>query len=310
MHLPDGIISDPAVLATGGALAAGGLALAWRRCRGTLSDRLVPFAGVMTAFLFALQMVNFPIGSGVSGHLVGGTLAAVALGPWLGALVVALVVIPQCLFFNDGGLLSLGINITAMALVGALSGGALAATLGRFLPHSAAWFLAAWASTVLAALTVGAAVVAGSDIAGGPFLKTLVGVHLLIGVGEGLITVMVLGALRRLRPDLLGGAAGRWGRRETALGLGLATLVVVALSPLASAAPDGLEASLERVGALTSAVERPNLPSPMNDYLLANVPSEVLAGVLAGLIGLFLCLALAHAALRPALPRSDDSPAP
>jgi cobalt/nickel transport system permease protein len=300
MHLPDGIVTSPAVLAGGAAVAAAGLTIAYHRCRRELEERTVAVAGVMAAFLFAAQMVNFPIGFGVSGHLLGGALAAIVLGPWLGALVVALVLIPQCLLFADGGLLSLGLNITAMALVGTFAGGALASALGRVLPRPVAWFLAGWGSVVLASMTIGLAVVLGSDVAGGLFLKTLIGVHLLIGVGEGLITAGVLSALARLRPDLVGEAsARRWGWGETLAGLAAAVLVVVALSPLASAAPDGLEASLDHAAPVATAHEESPIPSPTNGYTLAGVSDATLGGILAGLIGVFLTLGVAHAALGP-----------
>jgi cobalt/nickel transport system permease protein len=272
--------------------------------RRVLEDRTVAFAGVMTAFLFAVQMVNFPIGFGVSGHLVGGALAAILLGPWLGALVVALVVIPQCLLFNDGGLLSLGVNLTSMSLVGAFAGGALATALGRVLPRSLAWFLAAWGSVVLASMTVGLAVVLGSDIAGPLFLRTLVGVHLITGLGEGAITLAVLSALVRVRPELLGEqATAHWSLRETLAGLAIACAVVIALSPLASSAPDGLEASLATADYLQNARAEAYVPSPTNDYALSWVSHGALAGILAGLIGVLLCLASACAALRPAARR-------
>ncbi|MBN1475771.1 PDGLE domain-containing protein [Candidatus Sumerlaeota bacterium] len=305
MHLPDGIVTEPAVLMGSGAVAVAGVTIAYLKCRQSLRERTVAIAGVTTAFIFALQMVNFPIGFGVSGHLMGGALAAILLGPWLGCLVVALVVVPQCLLFNDGGLLSLGINVTSMALVGAFVGGALSAALGKVLPRAAAWFLAAWGSLVVASIVTGLAVMAGSEIGGGAFVKALIGFHLVIGVGEGLITVAVLGALAQLRPDLLTPAVQNgWRWQETLAGLALAVVVVAALSPFASGAPDGLEASLEHGVDQPLAEAAPNLPSPANDYLLLeSFTDETLAGILAGLLGVLVCLVIAHAALRPAVPR-------
>jgi cobalt/nickel transport system permease protein len=305
MHLPDGIVTDPAVLAGSGVVAVAGVAFAYLKCRQSLRERTVAIAGVTAAFIFALQMVNFPIGFGVSGHLMGGALAAILLGPWLGSLVVALVVVPQCLLFNDGGLLSLGINVTSMALVGAFVGGALSAALGRVLPRAAAWFLAAWASLVIASIVTGLVVMGGSDIGGIAFVRALIVFHLVIGVGEGLITVGVLSALAQVRPDLLTPAVeSGWRWRETLAGLALAVVVVAALSPFASGAPDGLEASLEQGSELSLVEASPNLPSPANDYLLLeSLTDETLAGILAGLLGVLVCLVIAHAALRPAVPR-------
>lgn len=298
MHLPDGVITDPGVLTLGGGAAAIAIAVAHVECRRTLNERSIARAGVMAAFIFALQMVNFPVGFGASGHLLGGALAGIALGPWLGMICLAVVVIAQCLFFSDGGLLSLGVNVSAMALVATLSGGALASLLRRALPAPAAHFLAGWASVMLASVTMALAVTLGNPDAGLPFVRMMLGVHALIGLGEGLITAAVLSALARFQPD----AAPRWRWRETVAGVALASGVVMGLSPFASSAPDGLEASLERATPVEPA-QGANLPSPLNDYAVRGLANQMVAGVVAGLAGVALCVGLAHAALWPATRR-------
>lgn len=299
MHLPDGIVTQPAALIGAAAAAAVGVGVAHLRSRKALEGRMVPRAGVMAAFIFAAQMVNFPIGFGVSGHLLGGALAAVILGPWVGMLVMAVVVIAQCLFFNDGGLASLGINVLVMAVIGTLSAAGLHALLRRSVPQVVAWFLAAWGSVVIASLVMAGVIIGSTDISGGVFFKALIGVHLLIGVGEGLITVAVLSAVARHEPTLVAEQSINWTRLHTAAGVAGAVLVVVFLSPFASSSPDGLEASLERGDALGRAAETANLPMPTNDYALAGVSNETLGGILAGLMGTLICLGVAWAIMRP-----------
>jgi cobalt/nickel transport system permease protein len=214
MHLPDGFIDGPTSLAAG-AVAVAGLTVCARRSAARLDDKQVPLAGVVSAFVFAAQMVNFPVVSGTSGHLVGGVLAAVLVGPWLGALCVSVVVVVQALLFADGGLSALGLNVVNIALVTALGGYAAFWALRRPLRRAAtglalAGGCAAGFSVVLAALTftveysIGGAGDASLAAVGG----AMIGVHLLIGVGEGVITALTVRAVLATRPDLVHGARG------------------------------------------------------------------------------------------------------
>ena len=212
MHIPDGFINIPAS-ASFGAAAAGGLWYSLRRAAGYLDDRRIPLAGLAAAFVFAAQMINFPVAAGTSGHLIGGVLAAVLVGPWLGATVLAVVLVVQAIVFADGGLSALGLNIFNMAIVGALGGYLIYALLRRVLPKtrsalSAAAGVAAGISVVLAALGFSAQYAIGG--AGGVSITTvttaMVGVHILIGIGEGLITALIVGAVLSSRPDLVHGA--------------------------------------------------------------------------------------------------------
>jgi cobalt/nickel transport system permease protein len=164
VHIPDGFINASTSLGAG-AVAAGGLGVSLRRTAQTLQDRQAPLAGLVAAYIFAVQMLNFPVAAGTSGHLLGGVLAAVLVGPWAGAICVAVVLLVQSML-ADGGLTALGLNITNMALVGGVGG----APVG----------------TVLAAM---------------------VGVHTLIGIGEGIITALTVGVVLGVRPDLVYGAA-------------------------------------------------------------------------------------------------------
>jgi len=207
MHIPDGFLNTGVSIAAWAA-SAGGLGYALRRVGKTLGERQVPLMGVTAAFIFAAQMLNFAVIGGTSGHLLGGALAAILLGPWAGSLVLTSVLTVQALLFQDGGLLALGANVFNMAIVGVVVGWA-AYTLPRRLLGSRAWavfvsgFLAGWLSVVLAALSAAAELALSGTLAWQVVVPTMGGVHALIGIGEGLITVAVLAFLRVTRPDLL-----------------------------------------------------------------------------------------------------------
>ena len=212
MHIANGIIEGP-VAAGFAAVALVGLAICLARGREDLDDRLAPMAGLVAAFIFAVQMLNFPIfTAAVSGHLLGGTLAAILVGPWVGALCVSVVLIVQALVFADGGVTAIGLNITNMAFIGTAAGYLLVAGLLRVLPRTRAGlaitaFLAAMVSVVVASMgfvvqyAIGGAVDVGSSITA--IAATMGGVHLLIGIGEGLITAMTVLAVANVRPDLV-----------------------------------------------------------------------------------------------------------
>ncbi len=214
MHIPDGFFDGP-TSAAAGVVALGTVAVAVRRCRDQLEDRLVPLAAVTAAFVFAAQMLNFPVANGTSGHLLGGVLAAVLIGPWAGALCISIVLAVQALLFADGGLSALGLNIVNMALVGCIGGYLVFRAIRAVLPDTlvgvnAAAGLAAFASVPLAAgafvaeFAVGGA--ASLDL--GSVGAAMIGTHALIGIGEGLITMAAVGAVLATRPDLVHGADG------------------------------------------------------------------------------------------------------
>lgn len=212
MHIPDGFINLP-TSAGFGAAAAGGVWYSIRQAARLLDDRRVPLAGLVAAFVFAAQMVNFPVVSGTSGHLLGGVLAAVLVGPWLGALVITVVLVVQGVFFADGGLTALGLNVFNMAIVGALGGYLLYRGLLALLPKTraataAAAGVAGGLSVVLASLAfVFEYAIGGEGGAGvGTVAAAMGGVHALIGIGEGLVTAMVVGAVLGTRPDLVASA--------------------------------------------------------------------------------------------------------
>ena len=212
--MSDGIVSAPTSLLFG-VIAAAGLAVCVRRARDELDERTVPLAGLVAAFIFAVQMVNFPILPGVSGHLLGGALAAILVGPYTGALCIAIVLVVQSLLFADGGVTALGTNITNMALIGVTGGYAAAVLLYSLARRRTAEvsvptlgsiaFLSAVVGTVCAAMgfvveyAVGGQAQASMTAVAG----YMSGTHLLIGIGEGIITALTVMAVVRSRPDLV-----------------------------------------------------------------------------------------------------------
>ncbi|MXZ46516.1 MAG: energy-coupling factor ABC transporter permease [Chloroflexi bacterium] len=207
LHIPDGFVSAP-VAAGGWVLAAAVIALAARRADRNLDERAAPLMGVMAAFIFAGQMVNFPVAGGTSGHLVGGALAAILLGPWAAIIVMTAVVALQALLFQDGGLAALGVNTLNMAVLSVLVGWGVYRVLqplGGLHPAlaAAAAFAAAWLSVEVAAIATTLQLAASATSPLAVALPAMVGVHALIGIGEGLITLGALGLVRAARPDLL-----------------------------------------------------------------------------------------------------------
>jgi cobalt/nickel transport system permease protein len=211
LHIANGIVNAP-VSAAFAALAAVLLVVSVLRGRRDLDDRLAPMAGLVAAFIFAAQMLNFPVLPGVSGHLVGGVLAAVLVGPWVGALCVSIVLIVQALVFADGGVSALGLNITNMALIATAAGYLLAAALLRVLPRTPAGLgVAAFAASVVSVVLASLGFVVQYWLGGevtlqmslGEAAGVMAGVHTLIGIGEGLITAVTVVAVAKVRPDLV-----------------------------------------------------------------------------------------------------------
>jgi len=212
MHIPDGFIDAPVSIAAG-AVAIGLTAVAVRKAANELDERRAPLAGLVAAFVFAVQMLNFPIAGGTSGHLLGGVLAAVLVGPWTGAICIALVLLIQGLVFADGGLSALGLNVLNMAFVGGVGGYAVFRGIRAVLPATRPMVVVA--SGVAAGISVVMASVAffleyylggTTDVSLRTVFAAMVGVHTLIGIGEGIITALTVGAVMAVRPDLVYGA--------------------------------------------------------------------------------------------------------
>jgi cobalt/nickel transport system permease protein len=212
VHVPDGFLDAPTSVATGVvAVAAVGVAL--RKARTELDDRTAPMAGLVAAFVFAAQMINFPVGAGTSGHLLGGALAAVLVGPWTAVLCISVVLIVQALFMADGGITALGTNITLMAVVGVAVGWLVFVALRAVLPKRLGSVPPAAAIGALLSVPAAAAVftllfaIGGqAPVETGKVLTAMVGWHVVIGIGEAVVTALVVGAVVAARPDLVYGA--------------------------------------------------------------------------------------------------------
>jgi cobalt/nickel transport system permease protein len=303
MHIPDGFING--VTSAGAAVvAAGGLGASLRAGARTLRDKQIPMAGLTAAFIFALQMLNFPVAAGTSGHLLGGALAAILLGPSLGVTAVAVVVIVQALLFADGGVSAVGLNVLNMALVTVVVAWPVFRALVKVLPKKVpmalvATMVAAWASVVASSIgfTIQYAIGGNGGVDVGTVFGAMVGVHALIGIGEGLISAAVVGAVLAVRPDLIAGITGHEMRADgahspsrraltgfVAAGLAAAFALVAFVAPIASADPDGLEKVAEDTGFIETAEEHP-IGGPLADYAASGVENERLGTVLAGVVG-------------------------
>jgi cobalt/nickel transport system permease protein len=205
LHISNGIIDGP-VSGIFAAIAVAAVTFCVLRARQDLDDRLAPMAGLVAAFIFAVQMLNFPVLPGVSGHLLGGALAAMLVGPWVGALCVTVVLVVQSLVFADGGVSALGLNVTNMALLGtAVAALVVAALLKARVPLYATAVIASVISVGVAAqgFVLQYALGGGDTLSVGAVSAAMAGPHLLIGLGEGLITAVTVTAVAKARPDLV-----------------------------------------------------------------------------------------------------------
>jgi cobalt/nickel transport system permease protein len=212
MHVPDGFFDVPTSVATG-VVAAAGVSVALRRARHELDDRTAPMAGLVATFVFAGQMMNFPVGAGTSGHLLGGALAAVLAGPWTAVLAITVVLSVQALLMADGGITALGTNVALMALVGVAVGWLVFKAVRSVLPKRLSLVAPAAAVGALVSVPAAAAVftflfsVGGTaPIDTGTVLAAMLGWHTIIGIGEAVITGLVVAGVVAVRPDLCYGA--------------------------------------------------------------------------------------------------------
>lgn len=201
MHIPDGFL-DVKTWVTTYAFSAGALSYSVKKSREVLNDRLIPKLGIIAAFIFAAQMVNFPIAGGTSGHLLGAALATILLGPFNGCLIISTVLIIQCIAFQDGGLTALGGNIFNMAVVGVITAYLIYSLLSKILPSSIGRnitvFLASWGSVVMAAFAATVELATSNTVPFSIAFPAMVGIHMLIGIGEGLITVVVVNFVEKV----------------------------------------------------------------------------------------------------------------
>lgn len=287
LHIPDGFLSITVSIICW-VISVMILSLAISRSNRSLGDRQVPLMGVMAAFIFAAQMINFPVAGGTSGHLLGGTLAAITLGPWAGMLVMTAVIAVQALLFQDGGLLAMGANILNMGLVTVAIGYGLYRAVSSSRNRTRTFVvagIAAWLSVMAGALFTSLQLWLSGTAQLQIVIPAMLTVHALIGVGEALITVAALTFIFQTRPDLLGeNSVSAKGSRGWVVAGVLVSLAVVLLSPLASADPDGLERVAGDLGFLGNGASAPYQLIP--DYTLPFLGQTPISTLLAGVIGL------------------------
>ncbi len=263
--------------------------LAISKTNKSLGERQIPLMGVMAAFIFAAQMINFPVAGGTSGHLLGGALAAIVLGPWAGMLVMTSVIAVQALLFQDGGLLVMGANILNMGLATAAVGYGLYRSVASS-PKGvklAVTGVAAWLSVMTGALLTTLQLWLSGTSQLTVVFPAMMGVHALIGLGEALITVFALGFILQTRPDLLGeGSESVKAGKGWVWAGGLIALFVVLLSPLASADPDGLERVAIDVGFIHNGQSAPFSIIP--DYTIPFLGETSFSTIAAGVVGVVI----------------------
>ena len=297
LHIPDGFLSVPVAL-VGWFLAILFIGLALRQTRRQFDERQIPLMGVMAAFIFAAQAINFPVLGGTSGHLLGGALAAIVLGPWSAVLVMAAVIGLQGLLFQDGGLLVMGWNIINMGVLTVFSGVAAYQVARRWLTNNRTSLIVggaagAWLSVMAAAVATSVELAASGTSPLNIVLPAMLLVHAFIGIGEAIITVGALLLIYSTRPDLLRQGAAAAGQKTSVwVGAGLVIALAVALfSFTASGDPDGLERVAEDQGFLGSALDP--LYTLLPDYTVPFVGDERVSGVAAVVAGTLVVFGLA-----------------
>ena len=299
MHIPDGFLDAKVIIATT-ALTVIGLGAAWRQTKKQLPQRQIPLLGLAAAFVFAAQMLNFPVAGGTSGHLLGAVLISVLLGPSAAIIVMTAVLVVQCFLFADGGVLSLGANGFNMAVMGTLVGNAIYRFVLRILGGErgriAAVAIASWGSVMSAALCCAGELAWSGTVKWQTVFPAMAGIHALIGVGEAVIACLVIAAIKKTRPELLavnsrplpGGTVAT----VIVYGLVIALGLVLFVSPFASAWPDGLETVAAKFGFDRQALAQPLVPGLIPDYKFPGIDSAMVATIAAGIAGVAVVLLL------------------
>ena len=326
MHAPDGFLNPGTALITA-VISVVVVGFALRQSSGQLKEKAIPLAGITAAFVFAAQMFNFPVAAGTTGHLIGGALAAILLGPSVGAIVVTIVVVVQALAFADGGLTALGYNVLNMAIIPAYGGYALFRLFRGMLPSTTGGVvgsvgIAAWASVVMSAIGFSIQWLFGATapVAFDDVFFAMVGVHALIGIGEGVISALASGAVLASRPDLVYGASDleRAQLADTVVtsrtfvigGLLVALVFAAVVSQFAVDNPDGLERVAEDTGFITSAADHALADSLFADYATDGIVNESMSLAVAGVVGTVVTLAVAAGIFLAVRERRNRDPAP
>lgn len=309
MHIPDGFIDVKTAAVTAG-LSAAGVGLALSQVKRQLPPRKVPMLGLSAAFLFAAQMVNFPVAAGTSGHLIGGALVTALLGPAAAIVVVTAVLIVQCFLFADGGVVALGANVFNMAILGAGGSALVLAAVKRLLPGERGLItgvaFAGWCSVLFAALGCAGQLAWSGTVSWKAAFPAMTLTHIIIGIGEGVITALVFLFVQRTRPDIA--TASESGQRRDLLFVGALITVgmILFVAPFACPWPDGLESVAARLGFEHKAAEP--VPAPMPDYAVPGIHWAIGTTAVAGLTGAVVVFGLAWLLARMLVRRGDAAP--
>jgi cobalt/nickel transport system permease protein len=313
MHIPDGFLDAKTAISTG-LFSLTGLGAALRITGKKTESKRIPLFGIAAAFVFVAQMINFPVASGTSGHLLGATLVAVLLGPSAAIIVMSSVLIIQSLLFADGGILSLGANIFNMAIVAPLLGNAIYKIVrsvfrderGRLIAAS----VAAWCTIVIVAVVCAMELAWSGTTPLRLVVPAMAGIHMVIGLGEAAITMLVLSAIAKTRPDLLNGnkvvALQSGDKRLPFPGILLFLGLLLLMVPLASEFPDGLERVAHTLGFAQKVGADGVSISPFRDYLVPGIHSAFVSTIVAAIVGALVVFVLSIAMARVLVPRAQS----
>jgi len=294
MHIPDGML-DTKTFSTlwGGAAASIGYASYW--VRKNFNEKKIVLMAVLGALIFALQMLNFPVAGGTSGHFVGAALAGILLGSWPGVIVMTAVLLIQALFFGDGGITTLGANIINMAVIGVFIGPFIYHLITRFSSNLSLKIVGAaigsWLSVVLSAAAVAIELWISGSAQFFVALSSMVFWYAIIGVGEAIITAGIVVYIAKVRPEIVEEGHQQMQKSWVSVSvvLSVITVIAVGLSFLASSYPDGLEFVYFNMGIGSTSVSPTSLlPAPLSNYLVSGITNNVASGIAAGIIGIIL----------------------
>ena len=290
MHVPDGFINAQVSVATG-VISLGTLWAYVRNAKNLVADKLIALTGMMSALIFVLQMINFPIAAGTSGHLLGGALAVIVLGPSLGIICISIVVVIQSLLFADGGLSALGVNVLNMAIITSLTGW-LTITFWKKLFGDSQFTLisgsviAGLLSVVFSSIAFVMEYAIGGTVSVplGSVLIAMISTHLFIGLGEGVITALIISLLLRVRSDLVYANTKKDKSNKLSTSYGIFIVLILSLTlitPYASSSPDGLESVASNFGF----EETDGVVLLLEDYGISSVNNNFVSTILSALLG-------------------------
>ena len=314
MHIPDGFLDTKTTIATA-VFSVTGLGTALRYAKQHLQSREIPLVGLTAAFIFVAQMLNFPIAGGTSGHLIGATLAMVLLGPNAAIIVMSSVIIIQAAIFADGGLLALGANIFNMAIIAPVSSYVIYKSLRRFLRDTRGQLISAsvssWCAVVIASIFCAGELAWSGTAAWNIVFPAMVGIHAVIGVVEGLITMLVLSAIAKTRPELLTDSSIQLNRKENKPAIIYGGVIIIGLlllvAPFASQLPDGLDRVAQSLGFETQKIDNMGFSTPLKDYRFFSIESPALSTIAAGIAGACVVFAISFLLAGVLIPRKKNA---